>query len=368
MDCPDSSLVSAAEYMRKFTRLAADKRVPLCGTFDITRECNLSCVHCYAKGCNSSNAGAGGAQRLAAGRMARLLDECADAGCLYVLLTGGDPLMHPDFAGIYFKAKMNGMFVSVFTNGTNVKEEILNLFQDLPPRQIEVTVYGGTAETNDRITGVPGSFKRCLGGIEKMLERKLNVGLKTILMKENAGELDLIEDIAARYGLNFRFDACLFPRLDGDAAPLKLRMGAEAVVDKEFAREKIASEWSGLHERHGKVEQTDLLYWCGAGVTAFYVSPDGMLQPCMMVRSVTYNLADGDFKSGWRDIASRMSTKMLEEKSACRGCERRGVCGYCPGFFEMETGSENVPSQYLCEVGAGRLARILSAKKARIEE
>lgn len=352
MDCADSSLMSGAEYMRHFTRLAADKRVPLCGTFDITRNCGMSCTHCYCRGVEAGGPG------MTTERIARLFDECADAGCLYALLTGGDPLLHPDFPGIYLKAKTCGMFVTVFTSATTVKDDVVGLLRDLPPRQVEVTLYGGKAETHDAITGVPGSFRQCLSGIEKLMQAGVKLGLKTILMNSNIHELDLMEDIAARYGVNFRFDACIFPRFNGDMAPLSMRVAGSAVAEKEFRKEKLASDWCGLRARHEGMEQIDSLYWCGAGITAFYVSPEGILRPCMMVRSVTYSLANGSFIDGWRDITGRMSAKKLDARSPCAGCEKKSVCGYCPGFFEMETGSEQLPSAYLCEVGAGRLARI----------
>ncbi len=134
-------------------------------------------------------------------------------------------------------AKTNGLLVTVFTNGTLITDEIIQLFKDLPPQSVEISLYGATAPTYEKITGIKGSYKQCRNGIKNLLDHNINVKLKTILMTLNLHEFYDIENIAKNYGVNFRFDPAIFPCFNGNKAPVLLRVDPEEVVEKEFSNE-----------------------------------------------------------------------------------------------------------------------------------
>jgi radical SAM protein with 4Fe4S-binding SPASM domain len=288
----------------------------------------------------------------------RLLDDAAEMGCLFLLLTGGEPLLRDDFAEIYRHAKRIGMLVTVFSNGTLMKEPILDLFSELPPRCVEITLYGATDAVHDKITDMPGSLRRCREGIDALQDRGVGVRLKTILMNGNRHELDDMRKLAADYGLKFRFDACIFPRLNGDRHPVSLRIPASEAVDREFEDVEREQEWVQLFDRRGGITRSTALYRCGAGTTAFHVDPYGHLQPCLMVRNVKVDLRERSFDEGWREIELAMGARKVNDTSRCRTCEKSILCGYCPGFFELETGTEIGHSDYLCAIGHRRLERL----------
>ena len=171
---------------------------------------------------------------------------------------------------------------------------------------VEITLYGATAATYERITGVRGSYERCLSGIRRLLERKISVRLKTILMTLNRHEFAAIGNLARAWGVKFRFDAALFPCLDGDKGPLALRVAPEEAAAKEFAQPDRVREWREYYERRKDMVLPDLLYNCGAGVTGFHVDPYGKLQPCLMTRHYQYDLMKGSFAEGWRDHVVRV--------------------------------------------------------------
>ncbi|HXX57901.1 MAG TPA: radical SAM protein, partial [Thermodesulfovibrionales bacterium] len=251
-----------------------------------------------------------------------------------------------------------GLLVTVFTNGTLITDSILALFQNLPPHVVEISLYGATAATYENITGVAGSYERCLDGIKRLLGGKIRVRLKTILMTMNSHEFADIEDMAREFGVKFRFDAAIFPCANGDKSPLNLRVAPSDAVDKEFSDRERARVWKDYMRTRQEWAPTDSLYQCGAGLTGFHIDPYGYLQPCLMTRNMRYDLSKGSFLSGWNGIISGIRNKKARKDFACYHCDRKDLCGFCPAFFEFENGAEDARSEYLCAMGKNRFSRI----------
>ncbi|MBI5633654.1 MAG: radical SAM protein [Nitrospirae bacterium] len=350
MECPEAVYPDNMHYLRDFTARSASLRVPLSGSLDLTHRCNLRCLHCYT----GDHSGDMLVPEMDTGKIISLLDEICDAGCLYLLFTGGEPLLREDFPGIYRYAKEKGFLISVFTNGTLISDSIVKLFEELPPRIIEISLYGATEQTYDKITGVKGSYKKCIAGIEQLLARRINVRLKTILMTMNSHEFSAIEDTAKAFGVKFRLDAAIFPRFNGDLSPLDLRVSPSEAVEKEFSDVERVAQWETFLHNHRQRSSSDDLYYCGAGVTGFYIDPGGGLRPCLMTTTLAYNLLKGSFAAGWKEIASRIREEKTGRDFTCKACEMKLLCGYCPAFFELENGDARIRSEYLCTMGHRR--------------
>lgn len=356
MQCTDHVCPSNREFLEEFNRKASLMRIPLSGSLDLTHRCNLRCVHCYLgsqAACRSRKE-----DEMETGRIFEIIDEIAAAGCLHLLITGGEPLLREDFGQVYSYARKKGLLVTVFTNGTTGIGRVLDLFEDLPPRAVEISLYGATASTYDTITGVPGSFEKCLQGIRRLSERGINLRLKTVLMTLNSPEFFAISGLARDMGVAFRFDAAIFPRLDGDKQPLDLRVPPAEAVEKEFEDRERAAEWRRFFSRTLGRTISDRLYNCGAGLTGFHIDPYGYLQPCIMAGKTKFDLAKGSFMEGWQGTIAGIRDREGGKTSSCNLCEKRHLCGFCPAFFDLENGSEEECSEYLCSIGHYRLQAI----------
>ena len=141
-----------------------EKRGLISFDYEITARCNLKCRHCYI------NLPAGDRRakerELSLAEIERIADEAVSLGAVWCLLSGGEPLLREDFREIYLMLKRKGLLLSIFTNATLITDEHVRLFKDYPPRGIEVTVYGATEATYEKVTRKSGSFRAFRKGLD----------------------------------------------------------------------------------------------------------------------------------------------------------------------------------------------------------
>ena len=342
--------------IRSLQHLFVKQRIPASGSINLTDRCNLNCIHCYL-GIRRSDTKLQ-KKELHSKQWLPIIDQVTEAGCLYLLLTGGEVLLKADFEAIYRKAVTNGMLVTIFTNGTLINKSILSLFDELPPRSIEISLYGATAKTYEKITGVKGSFKKCLKGIKGLNDNGLKFKLKTMMLAQNSNEWHAIEKIATDYGVDFRMDAAISPCLDGDKGPLNCRVNPADAVKADFANQERSSRWLDYYIKNNHHPKNEFLYNCGAGLTNFHINSAGILSPCMMLNKPTVDLKTTSFIDGWKKEISKLRKIKVSDAYKCNHCEIRGLCSSCPAFFELESGSPETHSKYLCELAESRLKTI----------
>ncbi|MGB8991647.1 MAG: radical SAM protein [Desulfobaccales bacterium] len=354
MECPHIPEINYGAFSLRLHEQVFGQRLPLSGSLEITHRCNLRCAHCYI----NQPAGDGAARRreLSAAQWHGLLDEMAAAGCLWLCFTGGEPLLRPDFPDIYRHAKQCGLLLTLFTNGTLVTPALADFLAKWRPFQVEISLYGVTPQTYESVTGVPGSFTKCMAGIELLLARRVPVAVKTMVMTLNLPELPAMKAWAADRGLRFRYDAVLNPRLDGSQKPCALRLSPEEAVALDLADEQRMKDWRQFTEKYlAPAEPTDRLFRCGAGLHSFHIDSAGELSVCLMARRASYALREGSFAAGWKFLREVREQKGNPE-SPCARCRLYALCGQCPGIAEVEMTPPGEPVAYYC-----RRAHLLAA-------
>jgi radical SAM protein with 4Fe4S-binding SPASM domain len=353
-----SSLACQREAYGPFSaRLHHDglqRKLALSGTLELTTHCNLRCGHCYIV--DNTTRG-----ELATPEIIRILDELVEAGCLWLLLTGGEVMVRKDFLEIYLAAKRRGLIVTIFTNATLVTPEIADTLADYPPFSIEVTLYGMTETTYEEVTGVQGSYRRCLRGLELLRSRNLPVGLKTVVLKQNQHERRMLEMFAHSLGLTFRFDTIIQPRTTGGLSPLATRISPQEVVAVDRSDPKRVAGLQQLWDESisQPLGADDHLFTCGAGLSSFHISPQGRLQVCELFPYPNFDLRSGSFREGFSTFRALRDRRYTTD-SPCQGCKVNALCTKCAGFAYLETGDPEAPVDWLCEIGHER-AKMLGA-------
>ena len=135
---------------------------------ELTARCNNDCRHCYIN--LPANDKAAQAKELSLAEIEAIADQAVELGAMWCLLTGGEPLLREDFAEVYMMLKRKGLLLSVFTNATLVRPEHIALFKKYPPRDIEVTIYGSSKASYERVTRRHGSFAAFKRGLDRLFE------------------------------------------------------------------------------------------------------------------------------------------------------------------------------------------------------
>lgn len=350
--------LSYSEFSRRVHREVNATRIPVNGTIEVTNRCPLVCSHCYNN--LPMNDFAARKRELTLDEHRRLADEVVEMGCLWMLYTGGEIFARRDFLDIYEHAKRSGLLVTLFTNGILIDERIADRLVDLPPFAIEITLYGNTRETYDRLTRIPGSFDKCMRGIELLLERKLPLKLKTVAVSTNRHEIFDMKDFAESLGVEFKFDGAINPRIDCSSAPLSVRLSPEELVELDLRDSARIAEWKRLadefHPMTAPRAAKKALYDCGGGLNSFAVDPYGDLTICTLSHFDKFNVRDGSFAEGWSFLTYDVRSREVTRPSKCDTCGLRVVCGMCPANGELEHGDPEAPVDFLCHTAHLRAA------------
>lgn len=344
MECPHIPIISYREFSRPVHDKAAAKNNPIVGELDLTMRCNLRCLHCY---CSQDVK----KKELTFNEICRILDEITDAGCFWLLITGGEPLIRPDFLDIYTYAKKKGLIITIFTNGTLITPEIGDYLRQWPPFSVEISLYGATQETYENVTAVPGSYKECLNGIEILLQRRIPLKLKTLVTKLNKHELWMMKKFAEDRNLDFRFDGLINPRLDGSREPCRFRISPREAVEFDLADSKRREAWKKLCQKSwGRLGKVDMLYPCSISMWSFHITAYGELLACLMAQEPSFSLRQSPFSKCWLELIEEMQSLKPKQNNRCQNCELFGICAPCPAWAKLENGDPNTIVEYSCKI------------------
>jgi radical SAM protein with 4Fe4S-binding SPASM domain len=366
VDCSFQPEIDLDEWSKKLFAPLKGRRYPLGASIELTERCNLDCVHCYIK--QSATNRAVKSRELDAEQWGVLIDQMAEAGCLFLLITGGEPLLHPEFIKIFKHARQRGMLVSLFSNATMLTEEIADFFVKYNLNALEVSLYGATRETYERISGVPGSYDRCLRGVELSLERQIPISLKTVLLTLNQHELGAIRELVESFGLSFRYDGTLWPRLDGDLTPMVYQISDEDLLWLDIEDQGRLEGWRHVAEQfEGHYLRSEYVFTCGAAQRSFHVDAYGSLSACMMVRKPAYNLLTISFNKAWEALGEIRNWKR-QDNTECETCAINALCPQCPGWSLAIHGDFETPVKYICELAKKRAELLFPLKHKSFEQ
>jgi MoaA/NifB/PqqE/SkfB family radical SAM enzyme len=350
-----------SEFSLKVHEAAVQHNIPLDGMMALTAHCNLSCRHCYIRDNSAKN-------ELTTREIFRILDEITDAGCLNLLLTGGEPLLRPDFKEIYAHARRKGLIVSLFTNGTLIDEETAQLLKKYMPFSVEITLYGAGPETYESFTGTRGTYDSCMNGIKLLVQHEIPLTLKTMVTNINKHELPEMKEFAESLGLDFRYGLPILPHLSGSQSPYDVRLSPDELINLDFQDKDRLREWSHLYEKYNTPASTEHLFNCAAGQNCFNITSQGRLRICDMVPEPDYCLRTNRFIDGYRMFGPIMAKKLKGAKN-CGGCKHVTFCDSCPGISLLEGNKDGeCPVDYHCEIAHKRVEHLREVNTYAKEE
>jgi radical SAM protein with 4Fe4S-binding SPASM domain len=365
----DDSFV-AVQRLPDFPLWAAEKRVPFSFDLELTARCNCDCRHCYI------NLPAGDRQaqqrELSLAEIDTIAGQAVELGALWCLVTGGEPLLRKDFPHIYLLLKKKGLLVSLFTNACLVTAEHVRLLQAYPPRDVEVSVYGVTRETYERVTRKPGSYAAFRRGLDRLLSGGIKVRLKAMALRSNLAELPAIGEFCREHTKDtYRFDPLLHLRYDRDPQR-NAEIRAERLSPAQVVEIEQADPERSLHLKEhchelilpdNALAASDLIFQCGAGTGSFSVSWDGYFRLCssLVEPGSIYNLRQGGLREAWYSFVPQVRARRSnrpEFLNGCGSCALVNLCQWCPATAYLEVNQLDGREDAFCEIARARAAGI----------
>lgn len=344
-------VLSYADFSARVHTASSNERIPVSVGLDLTYRCNNRCVHCYCSLPQNDKDAAD--SELSTVEIVHLLDELASMGSLWLLITGGEPLLREDFEEIYLRAKEKGFLITLFTNGTLVDDKLTRLVSRYPPFAVEISLYGATSETYEKVTRASGSYERCLAGIRRLRESGARLTLKTMALTINAHEIADMDRMARKWDCRFRFDYTIQRRIDRNmfSEPERYRIPPAGVVKLDRMFPERMEDWRKFCDRFGdRPRGDDRLYVCGAGKGSMHINPYGLVMGCMMMIRDGFSVREHRLGWIWEEGIPRVVRQKKNFRLACDECLVGGLCDECVAWRIVEHGDMRKEVAYLCEI------------------
>jgi heme b synthase len=323
-----------------------NKFIPKLIAWELTRTCNLDCIHCRASASQGTYEG-----ELSTEEVFRILEEITEVGNPVMILTGGEPLLRKDLLEITEKATSLGLKPVLATNGTLLTREIALELKRAGISRVSISLDGADSSAHDNFRKMPGAFEGALRGIQILKEAGLPFQINTTITAVNTEELPKVHELAKKLGAVAHHIFLLVPVGRGK------ELTEEALTPERYEallnwfyeqREKsplhlkatCAPHYYRIMRERARAEGKEVTYetfgldavtrGCLAGVGFCFISHRGIVQTCGYLEVPCGDLRKNTFKEVWE--GSEVFNKLRDfslYKGKCGKCEYIRVCGGC---------------------------------------
>lgn len=324
--------------------------------WELTRSCNLACVHCRAAAQDKPYEG-----ELTTAECKRVMDEIAEVGKPIVILTGGEPLLRPDVFELARYGNAKDFKMTMATNGTLLSPGIVREMIDSGIQRISISLDGATADSHDAFRKVQGAFEGSLRGIAMAKEARLEFQINTTITHANIEEFPKIHEMVVSLGAVAHHIFMLVPMGRGkdlaqdaisadkyektlhwfyeqrDKAPLQLKATC-APHYYRIIRQRAKSEGKQIDFQTFGLDA--VTRGCLGGTSFVFISHVGQMQPCGYLEVDSGNVREKSFREIWENSPVFQDLRNLKHyEGKCGKCEYIRVCGGCRARAFESTGS-----------------------------
>lgn len=341
------------------------KRTPVNGTFELTVRCNLHCKMCLFRHDDKENPELM-KKELTAVQWIDMAKQVAQAGTFSLLITGGEPMIRPDFCEIWEGIYQQGFIMELYTNATMVTPKIMETLRRYPPHKIGITLYGASPESYESVCGNGLAFLKALEGGRQLVQLPSIMQFRTTIIRDNYHEIDAIETLVHS---EFGSDSLLTQArivskgVRGACADVEsCRLSPEDNVKLAFRRSinrikdcvgdrynnmNLHLKWQEKKEDgyiNKNAESAATLFGCNAGMTEYVITWDGKLLGCQMLGAFQTNAQRDGFQKAWKNFP--FVVVQLPQNEKCSQCSVEKFCNSCVASRLAETGTFNECPEY----------------------
>lgn len=345
--------IEAFDHIRYGKTSFKDKRPVV--VWNVTKACNLKCIHCYAKADNKR-----ALDELTTEEGYKLLEDLAQFGSPVILFSGGEPLVRPDILDLINRAVKLGLRTVISTNGVLIDDSLAKELKKLGVSYVGISL-DGWKEVHDKFRGVKGAFEKVISAVLACKKENLKVGLRFTMSKLNAKEIPKIFDLVEELEIpricfyHLVYSGRGSKLIEQDLSHEETRYWVDYIINrtKELHDKNLKVEVLTVDnhadgpylylrmkkEGHPKAEEVyELLKINGgnnSGVGIGCVSWDGFVYADQFWRSYTFgNVRERPFSEIWIDTSNPLMAKLKEKKKYVKGrCAKCKFLDLCAGNF-----------------------------------
>lgn len=307
--------------------------IPISGTFELTPRCNFNCRMCYVHLPENEIKKHG--TELTGAEWIRIAQEAKDAGTTWLCITGGEPLMHPEFETIWRELTQMGFFITLQTNAS-LLTEYEKLFEECPPRACKITLYGSNDQVYRDVCRVENGFTKADAGIRMLRQMKIPVELVSTVIQQNLDDVENIIRYVEKNKLRW------IPNINVRTA------GRGVDVDMEHLRIRPPKKDSNAEQESNRKNLVDPerkpCTYCRDFRLGYWIVWNGYMRFCSFMNGPDISVRSRAFNECWKELVEFQES--LEWPQECKECEYQKSCARCAALFDIEDGRLKIRNEY----------------------
>ena len=319
------------KYFKQFHKNAREKGIPIGAKLELTPRCTLDCKMCYV---HLTKEQMGSVSELPTSKWIEIIDQAYRQGLTFALLTGGECMLHPGFAQIYEHLHELGVIATVNTNGFYISEDNIKLFQKMPPRGFNISLYGSSDEVYKRVTGVDGVYQKVENNILKLKELGFSISISLTISKYLMDDIANLVAFCKKNNLKKNLNLSLFDARNETGRTIDdfgLTPDEQIDVLKQVMSNEKKSFFANPPAALPPIQCSDNCICrcadCGAGRESYLITWNGELRPCFWGSDISESLLNKSFEDAWNALHAASIQMIIP--SECEVCSLKKYCHSC---------------------------------------
>ncbi len=312
---------------------SSERFIPLVMSWNLTRECNMKCSHCYINATEKKLD-----NELSTQEAKNLIDQIAEVSRPLLILSGGEPLLRSDVYELVKYGSMKGLKMGLGSNGSLLDVTAAKKLKEAGIATVSVSLDSIKPEQHDEFRGVPGSWQKAVNAIKALRENNVLMQINTTVTQQNINQIDEIMSLAEKIGVENFHLFFLVPTGRGTKISDISPQDYEDMITSTFAKASrhklnVRPSCAPQFMRIAKGMGFDMRQWirgCIAGLYYCRIYPNGDITPCPYLPITLGNIRAKPFRDIWFNSSVFKSLRNPQIlKGKCGACEYNNLCGGC---------------------------------------
>lgn len=312
--------------------------IPISGTFELTPRCNFNCRMCYVHLEEERIPDYG--LEMSGEEWIKIAEAAKDSGTTWLCITGGEPLMHPDFKNVWRKINQMGFFITLQTNGALISGDILDLFQEYPPKAVKISLYGTNDEIYEQVCRVKNGFKKVDSAITSLQKMQIPIELVSTIIKHNEKDLYNMFTYAVKHKVPWGNTIGIKQSIRG--ADMK---ASDLQIENEKIQENFRKKIKNRIEHSSTVEVKPCMM-CKDYRLGYWITWNGEMRFCGFMNEPHISVRENTFKNAWKKLIDY--EEHLEWPEECKECKAQKGCLRCAGLLSTVSGDPRKTAKEFC--------------------